>query len=106
MGFRITTNMTMNTYRHNLMNVNTTLAGSRDKVLTRRNFNSFYEDPSGATQAFRLRQAYYEASSQLANNDDTYKRFHSGWLSLGKAVDDLTDKRSEEHTSELQSLSC
>lgn len=98
MGFRITTNMTMNTYRHNLMNVNTTLAGSRDKVLTHRNFNSFYEDPSGATQAFRLRQAYYEASSQLANNDDTYKRFHSGWLSLGKAVDDLTDKTSRFST--------
>ncbi len=98
MGFRITTNMTMNTYRHNLMNVNTTLSGSRDKVLTHRNFNSFYEDPSGATQAFRLRQAYYEASSQLANNDDTYKRFHSGWLSLGKAVDDLTDKTSRFST--------
>ncbi len=98
MGFRITTNMTMNTYRHNLMNVNTTLSGSRDKVLTHRNFNSFYEDPSSATQAFRLRQAYYEASSQLANNDDTYKRFHSGWLSLGKAVDDLTDKTSRFST--------
>lgn len=94
MGFRITTNMTMNTYRHNLMNVNTTLSDSRDKVLTHRNFNSFYEDPSSATQAFRLRTAYYQTTSQLANNDDTYKRFHAGWLALGAAVDDLTDKTS------------
>ena len=63
-------------------------------MLTHRNFNSFYEDPASATQAFRLRTAYYQTSSQLANNDDTYKRFHAGWLALGAAVDDLTDKTS------------
>jgi len=98
MGFRITTNMTMNTYRHNLSAVNKTLSDSRDKVLTHRNFNSFYEDPASATQAFRLRSAYYQTSSQLANTDDTYKKFHSAWLAMGAAVDDLTDKTSRAST--------
>lgn len=98
MGFRITTGMTMNSYRHNLAGVNKTLSDSRDKVLTHRNFNSFYEDPASATQAFRLRAAYYQTSSQLANNDDTYKKFHAGWLAMGAAVDDLTDKTSRAST--------
>ena len=34
MGFRITTNMMMNSYRYNLMNSTNKLADARDKVLT------------------------------------------------------------------------
>lgn len=56
MGFRITTNMMMSTYRYNLMNNTNRVSDSRDKVLTQRNFNSYAEDPAAATQAFRLRR--------------------------------------------------
>ena len=63
MGFRITTNMLMNTYRYNLQGSTGKLSDARDKVLTHRNFNSYAEDPAAATQAFRLRRDYYQATS-------------------------------------------
>ena len=43
MGFRITTNMMMNTYRYNLQGTTKKLSDARDKVLTHRNFNSYAE---------------------------------------------------------------
>ena len=82
----------MNSYRYDLMNVTGSLSDSRDKVLTHRNFNSYAEDPAAATQAWRVRRALYQTQDYINNNSDTYKRFHSGWLSMGAAVDDLTDK--------------
>ena len=45
MGFRITTNMMMNTYKFNLQNNTQKLANARDMVLTQRNFNSYEEAP-------------------------------------------------------------
>ena len=58
MNFRITTNMMMNTYRYNLQNATRTRDLSSTKVQTRRNFNSFAEDPAAATHAWRLRRSY------------------------------------------------
>ena len=72
MGFRITTNMMMNTYRYNLMNSTQKRADSSDKVLTQRNFNSYAEDPAAAAQAFRLRRDFYQTSNQIASNKDVY----------------------------------
>ena len=40
MAMRITTSMTMNTYRYNLMGSNVRVNDAMNKVLTKRNFNS------------------------------------------------------------------
>lgn len=91
MGFRITTNMMMNTYRFNLMNSTNTLSDSVNKVQTKRNFNSYAEDPAAASQAFRLRRQWCQTSSQLDNTDATYNKFHTGWTNLAGIIKDLSD---------------
>ena len=89
MGFRITTNMMINTYKHNLMNSTNQVSNSRDKVLTHRNFNSYAEDPGAATQAFRLRRDWYQTSSQLSSTDATYSKFHTAWTNLQGIITNL-----------------
>ena len=95
MSFRITTNMSMATYRHNLNKTNMQLSDSRNTVLTQRNFNSYADDPASATQAFRLRRAYWQTSTHLNNSSDTYTKFNTAWVSLGAIVDDLSDKTAQ-----------
>ena len=68
MGFRITTNMMMNTYRYNLQNNTSKLSDAIEKVQTKRNFNSYAEDPAAATQAFRLRRDYYQTTNQILHS--------------------------------------
>lgn len=89
MGFRITTNMMVNTYKYNLMNNTNKLADARDKALTQRNFNSYAEDPTGATKAFRLRRDWYQTNSQLTNTTDTYNKFHTAWTNIQGILKDL-----------------
>ena len=91
MGFRITTNMMMNTYRHNLMGSTNKLADARDMVLTQRTFNSYADDPAAAAQAFRLRRDYWSTSNQYSSNDATYNKFHVAWTNLKGIVNNLID---------------
>ena len=71
MGFRITTNMMMSTYRYNLMQNTGQLDSSRNKVLTQRKFSSYAEDPAAATNAWRLRRS-------LTQNAGFQTREHAG----------------------------
>ena len=89
MGFRITTNMMMNTYRYNLQNSTKKRADSSDKVLTQRNFNSYAEDPAAATQAFRLRREWYQTQNQITNTKDVYSKFNTAHNNIQGMLDDL-----------------
>lgn len=91
MGFRITTNMMMNTYRYNLQNNTKKLSDARDMVLTQRRFSSYAEDPAAATLAFRLRRDYLQSSSYLANTKDVYSKFNTAWHNLAGVIKDLSD---------------
>lgn len=91
MGFRITTNMSMNTYRYNLQNSTKKLSDARDKVLTQRNFGSYAEDPASATLAFRLRRDYYKTTNYWNNTKDVYSKFNTAWNNLGGVVENLSD---------------
>lgn len=91
MGFRITTNMSLNTYRFNLQNSTKKLSDARDQVLTQRTFNSYAEDPAAATLAFRLRRDYYKTNNYLNNTKDVYSKFNTAWHNLGGVVEDLSD---------------
>lgn len=92
MGFRITTNMMLNSYRYNLQGTTKRLSDSRDMVLTQRNFNSYAEDPAAATQEFRLRRTLYQTSSQLNNTKNTYSKFNTAWNNLTGIKNQLLDK--------------
>ncbi len=95
MGMRITTNMMMNSYRFDLMNATNTLAGSRDKVITQRKFNSYSEDPTTATHAWRIRRAYAKNESYKINNSDTGARFNIAWETLGSIKTNLYDANAK-----------
>lgn len=91
MGFRITTNMSMNTYRYNLQNSNLKLSNSRDMVMTHRTFNSYAEDPASATQAFRLRRDFYQTNNQLNSTKTAYSKFNTAWNNLTGVVEQMSD---------------
>lgn len=91
MGFRITTNMMMNTYKFNLQNSTKKLSDARDQVMTQRKFNSYAEDPAAATLAFRLRRDYYKTNNYLNNTKDVYSKFNTAWHNLNGVVEDLSD---------------
>jgi len=88
---RVTTTMAMNTYRYNLQNSMIKTTDSRDKVMTQRNFNSYAEDPVGATQAFKLRRSYYSTSDQIANSKALVGRYESAWTAMGAISGKLQD---------------
>lgn len=90
MGFRITTNMMMNTYRFNLGNSTKKFSDSALKVQTGRKFHSAAEDPAAAAQAWRVRRAMINNDSYLKNTKDTYSRFSMAWT----AVDTARNKMS------------
>ena len=92
MGFRITTNMMMNSYRYNLQGATKKLSDSRDMVLTQRKFNSYAEDPAAATQEFRLRRSYYDTYSQLNNTKNVYSKYNTAWNNLQGVKTDMIDK--------------
>lgn len=91
MGFRITTNMMMNSYRFNLQNSTKKLSDSRDQVLTQRKFGSYAEDPAAATLAFRLRRDYCKTTNYLNNTKDVYSKFNTAWNNLTGVVEKLSD---------------
>lgn len=85
MGFRITTNMMMNTYRFNLGNSTKRFSDSALKVQTGRKFHSAAEDPAAAAQAWRVRRAMVNNDSYLKNTKDTYSRFSMAWTAVDTA---------------------
>lgn len=91
MSMRVTTSMAMNTYRYNLQGSMVKTTNSRDKVLTQRNFNSYAEDPVGATQAFKLRRSYYSTCNQISNSNALIGRYESAWTAMGAISGKLQD---------------
>lgn len=92
MNFRITTNMMMNTYRYNLQNATRTRDLSSTKVQTRRNFNSFAEDPAAATHAWRLRRSYSKNVDYQNSNTEAYTRFQIAYATLETSDDKLLNE--------------
>jgi flagellar hook-associated protein 3 FlgL len=76
-------------YRSNLNTAAVTLNEARDTVLTQRNFNSFAEDPSSATQAFQLRRSWHRTDAQYTVNQSTYQKFSAAWETLDSVTDML-----------------
>ena len=92
MGMRITTNMTMSTYRYNLMQSTNRWANAQNKVLTHRNFNSYAEDPAAATHAWRIRRSITETGTHYDNNNDTLARFRIAYSAMEGIKTGIADK--------------
>lgn len=91
MPMRITTSMTMNTYRYNLMQSTNKVSNAQNKVLTHRNFNSYAEDPAAATHAWRIRRAFTKNNAYITNNSDTFSRFSIAYAAMDKIKTDLAN---------------
>ena len=92
MGMRITTNMTMSTYRYNLMQSTNRWANAQNKVLTHRNFNSYAEDPAAATHVWRIRRSITETGTHYDNNNDTLARFRIAYSAMEGIKTGIADK--------------
>ena len=91
MAMRITTSMTMNTYRYNLMGSNVRVNDAMNKMLTKRNFNSYSEDPAAAAHAWRIRRAFTKNNAYIANNSDTFSRYRIAYAAMDKIKTDLAN---------------
>lgn len=89
MGFRITTNMMMNTYNHNLMGSLNQLNDASHTVMTGRVFSSYSSDPASATQAFSLRRDLWRNECHKTNTDFTMAKVQVAWTAAGTVVDKL-----------------
>ncbi len=89
---RITTNGMMQSYKSNLMRSYNTLASVSEKVTTQRNFNSYAESPSKASQAFQLRRYRWNTENQIANSKQVRYKFQQGWKCLEATYQDLGHK--------------
>lgn len=91
MAMRITTSMTMNTYRYNLMGSNVRVNDAMNKMLTKRNFTSYAEDPAAAAHAWRIRRAFTKNNAYIANNSDTFSRYRIAYAAMDKIKTDLAN---------------
>lgn len=90
MSMRITTGMTMNTYRYNLMNSTKNFSDSSLRVQTQRKFLSGAEDPASAAQAWRVRRAMVKNDRYLTSTKDAYSRLSMAWTAVDTARNKLS----------------
>ena len=86
---RTTTVGTLKNYRYDLNRSNNTLAKSMNKVTTRRNFNSYMEDPALATRCFQMRRSFLRTSTQLTINESPRHKYDVGILYTGREKTDF-----------------
>ncbi|MCI8342615.1 MAG: hypothetical protein HFE62_05315 [Firmicutes bacterium] len=77
MGMRVTTKATLSGYNRNLNKTMSNLNISRNRFLTKRNFNEVWEDPSGAAKSFKLRRAHNRNEIYLENTKTSLSMYDS-----------------------------
>ena len=86
---RTTTVGTLKNYRYDLNRSNNTLAKSMNKVTTRRNFNSYMEDPALATRCFQMRRSFLRTSTQLTINESLRHKYDVAWAAMDGISQDI-----------------
>lgn len=92
---RVTTKGVLKNYRSNLNHSSNNLDSARNQVLTKRNFQTFAEDPAAATMAFRLRRAFSRSNDQLSNTKNLASKYQSAWDALETVKTDLEVKEGK-----------
>lgn len=90
---RATTTGLLKSYRSNLMGSFINLKNARDTVLTKRNFNSYAEDPSSAAQCFQLRRSFARVNSQLTVSDATKRKYDTAYSALESVVNMIDNEK-------------
>lgn len=102
---RTTTIGTLKNYRYDLNSSNNTFAKSMNKVITRRNFNSYAEDPALATRCFQMRRSFLRTSTQLTINESIRHKYDVAWSALDNISQDIdTVAKDTAFTSILTGL--
>lgn len=101
---RTTTVGILKNYRYDLNRSNNTMAKSMNTVITRRQFNSYAEDPSRATRCFQLRRAFQRANSQYTINESTVHKYNVAWKSLDSVTTNLYDITEDRSDSSLYAI--
>jgi len=91
----MTTVGTLKNYRYGLNRSNNTMTKAMNTVLTRRNFNSYAEDPALATRCFQIRHSYQRTEAQLTVNDSLRHKYDVGWSALESVSTDLYSKAED-----------
>lgn len=103
---RMTTVGTLKNYRYNLNRSNNTMTKGMQTVLTRRNFNTYAEDPALAVRCFQIRRSQHRTESQLTVNDSLRHKYDVAWEALGSVSTDLYALADDtSFTSVIKSLS-
>lgn len=92
---RMTTVGTLKNYRYDLNRSNNTLGKAMKTVTTRRNFNSYAEDPALAVRCFQIRRSYKKTESQLTVNESLQHKYDVGWSALENVSTDLYSKSDD-----------
>lgn len=90
--FRITTNGTMRTYRSNLLGSRNKLNSAMIKVQTHRQFNSYAENPLGASKAWQLRRSMWRTQDQIGNVQMLKNFNQTAWIALDAICDGTDDQ--------------
>lgn len=90
-SFRITTNGVMRNYRSNLMKSRDRLNTASERVQTRRNYNSYAEDPTSASRAFQLRRSLWRTNDALDNTNHAIGVFSTAFTAMDSIVDGNSD---------------
>lgn len=98
---RITTNGTLHTYQSNLLKSSNQLYSAMNKLMTKRNFDSYAADPAGATRAFKIHSSLNATNAQAANNTTVVKKFQTAWANEDKIIEMLDELGKEPALSGL-----
>ncbi len=90
-SFRITTNGVMRNYRSNLMKSRNRLNTASERVQTRRNYNSYAEDPTSASRAFQLRRSLWRTNDALDNTNHAIGVFSTAFTAMDSICDGNED---------------
>lgn len=90
--FRITTNGTMRTYRSNLLGSRNKFNSAMIKVQTHRQFNSYAENPLGASKAWQLRRSMWRTQDQIGNVQMLKNFNQTAWIALDAICDGTDDQ--------------
>jgi len=101
----MTTNGAIRQYRGNLMTSYKNLNDAMTRVQTQRNFNSYADDISNASRAWRTRRAMWRTSDQIDNSSYAINKFSVGWENLADIIDGSTNQRGlDSIIEELEGL--
>ena len=92
---RITTNGSMYMYKHNLTNVSNSLYTSMNKILSKRNFDSYSANPAGATRAFNIHSSLNAVRTQSSNNESVLSKLETAWSIEDDVLNELTHDLAE-----------